>query len=234
MSVALRKPARFPGLWRRVGIVLALALIVAAAALWWAWQGWEPSRETYPVQGVAVSAAQGEINWAGVRASGADFAYIHVSTGTRARDGRFPANWAGARAAGLRYGAELTYDPCAQASDQATLFITTVPRDNAALPPAIRLGDVPGCAPGRDRVLSELNTLINLVEAHSGKPALLHVAPAFERAYRISEGVDRTVWLDGNFFPPDYAARDWVMWTASDGRRLDAIAGPVRWVAVAR
>lgn len=234
MSVALRKPARFPGLWRRVGVALALVLTVTIAALWWVWQGWEPSREEYPVQGVAVSAAQGEVNWAGIRAAGADFAYIHVSTGTIARDGNFPANWAGARAAGLRYGAELTYDPCAKASDQATLFITTVPRNNAALPPAIRLGEVPGCAPGRDRVLSELNTLINLVEAHSAKPVLLHVSPVFERAYRISEGVDRTLWLDGNFFPPDYAARGWVMWTASDGRRLDAIAGRVNWVAVAR
>lgn len=234
MSVAFRKPARFPGLWRRVGIAAALILTAVTAALWWFWQGWEPSREAYPVQGIAVTAAQGEINWAGVRAAGADFAYIHVSTGTSARDGSFPANWAGARAAGLRYGAELVYDPCAMASDQATLFMTTVPRDSAALPPAIRLGEVPDCAPGRDHVLSELNTLINLIETHSAKPALLHVSPAFERAYRISEGVNRTLWLDGNFFPPDYAARDWVMWTASDGRRLNAIAGPVQWVAVAQ
>lgn len=233
MSVALRKPARFPGLWPRVAAALALILVIGAASLWWFWRSWEPSREEYPVQGVAVSSTQGDINWAGVRANGADFAYIHVSTGTSARDAAFPVNWAGARAAGLGYGAELTYDPCARASDQATLFITTVPRDNAALPPAIRLGDVPGCAPGRDRVLSELNTLVNLVEAHSGKPVLLHLSPAFEQAYRISEGVDRTVWLDGNFFPPDYAARNWVMWTASDGRRLNAVEGPVKWVVVA-
>ncbi len=233
MSVALRKPARFPGLLRRLAVALALVLAIGTASLWWFWRGWEPSRDIYPVQGIAVDAALGEINWAGVRAQGADFAYIHVSTGASARDERFPANWANARDAGLSYGAELVYDPCARASDQATLFITTVPRDNAALPPAIRLGDVPGCAPGRDRVLSELNTLINLVEAHSGKPVLLHVSPGFERAYRISEGVDRTLWFDGNFFPPDYATRDWVMWTASDGRRLDAAAGAVQWVVVA-
>lgn len=233
MSVGPRKPARFPGLLRRGIAALMLTLLIGAAVLWWFWCRWEPSREAYPVQGVAVSSTQGEINWAGIRAQGADFAYIHVSTGTKARDATFPANWAGARAAGLRYGAELIYDPCTLASDQATLFITTVPRDTAALPPAIRLGDVPGCAPGRDRVLSELNTLVNLVESHAGKPVLLHISPAFERAYRISEGVDRTLWLDGNFLPPEYAARDWVMWTASNGRRFDAIAGPVQWVAVA-
>ncbi len=208
-------------------------LPIAAIILWWLCSRWEPSRETYPVQGVAVSSTQGEINWAGIRARGADFAYIHVSTGTKARDATFPANWAGARAAGLRYGAELIYDPCTLASDQATLFITTVPRDTAALPPAIRLDNASGCAPGRDRVLSELNTLVNLIESHSGKPVLLHISPAFEQAYTISKEVDRTLWLDGNVFPPDYAARDWVMWTASNGRRFDALAGPVQWVAVA-
>jgi lysozyme len=113
--------------------------------------------------------------------------------------------------------------------------MTTVPRDNAALPPVIRLAFDPGCAvrPGRDRLLSDLNTLVNLVEGHAGKPVLLNVDEDFDKAYDIGSGINRTLWLDGNFFPPDYATRPWVMWTASDMRHIDGVDGPVRWNVVA-
>ncbi|HKX36439.1 MAG TPA: glycoside hydrolase family 25, partial [Rhizorhapis sp.] len=51
--------------------------------------------------------------------------------------------------------------------------------------------------------------------------------------YDIASGINRTLWLDGNFFPPDYATRRWVMWTANDMRHIDGIEGPVRWGVVA-
>ena len=114
--------------------------------------------------------------------------------------------------------------------------MTTVPRDNAALPPVIRLAFAPGCAkrPGRDLLLSNLNTLINLVEGQAGKPALLNVTEDFDQAYDIGAGINRTLWLDGNFLAPDYASRPWVMWTATDMRHIDGVDGPVRWNVVAR
>ena len=113
--------------------------------------------------------------------------------------------------------------------------MTTVPRDNAALPPVIRLGFDPSCAtrPGRDQVLSELNTLVNLVESHAGKPALLNISADFDAQYDIASGINRTLWVDGNFFAPDYAKRPWVMWTASDMRHIDGVDGPIRWDVVA-
>jgi lysozyme len=135
----------------------------------------------------------------------------------------------------LRYGAVLDFSLCGRAAGQATRFVTTVPRDNAALPPVIRLDFDPGCTarPGRDAVLSELNTLVNLVESNAGKPVLLNISKAFEEEYDIASGINRTLWLDGNFFPPDYATRRWVMWTANDMRHIDGIDGPVRWGVVA-
>ena len=81
---------------------------------------------------------------------------------------------------------------------------------------------------------SNLNTLINLVEGQAGKPALLNVTEDFDNAYDIGSGINRTLWLDGNFFPPDYASRPWVMWTATDLRHIDGVDGPVRWNVVAR
>lgn len=234
MSVGPRTSGRRYGFWLRIALVFAAMVAVALAVLWGMWIGWAPSRDTYPIQGILVSSRQEAIDWRGVRTTGADFAYIRATHGTEERDVRFTDNWTGARKAGLRYGAQLDYDPCERAGEQATLYITTVPRDNAALPPAIRLDLPPHCAPPpRDSILSELNTVINLVEAHSGTQAIIHVSPAFEAAYDIAGSINRTFWLDRNFFPPDYSDRPWVMWTASDARRIEGVSGPVSWIAVA-
>ncbi|MDX3900128.1 MAG: GH25 family lysozyme [Sphingobium sp.] len=209
--------------------------MLAALAVWLYARHWAPDRDAYPVQGISVDAGTGPVDWGTVVAQGADFAYIRAARGAGPRDGGFAESWAGARGAGLRYGAALDFSLCRSASDQATRFMTTVPRDNAALPPVIRLAFDPSCArlPARDHVLSELNTLVNLVESHAGKPALLNVSPDFDARYDIGSGINRTLWLDGNFFPPDYASRPWVMWTASDMRHIDGIDGPVRWNVVA-
>lgn len=206
-----------------------------ALGLWAYACRWAPGRDVYPVQGVAVSADGGTIDWGTLAANGVDFAYIRAAKGTEGRDPAFAQNWSAARSSGLRYGAVLDFSLCGRAAGQATRFVTTVPRDNAALPPVIRLDFDPGCTarPGRDAVLSELNTLVNLVESNAGKPVLLNISEAFEEEYDIASGINRTLWLDGNFFPPDYATRRWVMWTANDMRHIDGIDGPVRWGVVA-
>lgn len=221
----------------RLRWIAALFALIAALATagWWLATGWAPSRDRYPVQGVSVSAAQGEIDWRTLRTQGVDFAYIRATAGAEERDPRFARNWAQARTAGLRYGAELVFNPCERASDQATLFITTVPRDNAALPPVVRIASDDGCAapPGRDIILSELNTLLNVVEVHGGKPALIRLPKDLEQRYDLASGINRTLWMEGNFFPPDYASHAWVMWTASDIRRVEGVEGPVEWNVVA-
>ena len=219
----------------RIGAGLAL-IAMLALALWLYARAWAPGRDEYPVQGVTIGSTDGPVDWGTLAAQGADFAYIRA---VRAQDGRDPAfatNWRGARAAGMRYGAMIEYSACRSPIDQATGFMTTVPRDNAALPPVIRLAFAPGCAkrPGRDLLLSNLNTLINLVEGQAGKPALLNVTEDFDQAYDIGAGINRTLWLDGNFLAPDYASRPWVMWTATDMRHIDGVDGPVRWNVVAR
>lgn len=229
-----RKPRR--ALWSpfRIGVAVVAALLVAALALWWYSGRWAPGRARYPVQGVSVSAANGEIEWPTLRARGVDFAYMAATVGSRGRDEAFGANWSGARLAGLRYGAVHGYSLCAPASDQARLFISSVPRDNGALPPVVTLGFESGCAarPSRDVVLSELNTFLNEIEAHSGKPAILHISPAFEKDYQVSAGVNRTIWLDRAYWPPDYAAHPWVLWTANPARHVRGVEGVVGWTVV--
>ncbi|MEJ7927346.1 GH25 family lysozyme [Sphingobium sp. AN641] len=211
-----------------------LVAMLLGAGLWLHARGWAPARSDYPVQGLTVDSASGPIDWGTLAAQGADFAYIRAARGQGSRDTGFAHNWAAARSAGMRYGASLDFSLCRRASDQGTMFVTTVPRDNAALPPVIRLDFDPACSarPGRDTVLAELNTLVNQIEGHAGKPVLLNPSASFEQVYRIADGINRTLWLDGNFFPPDYASRPWVMWTASDMRHIEGVDGPVRWNVV--
>lgn len=219
-------------LWRYAAI--ALAVVLAAFVLWRVVLGWAPSRDDYPVQGIVVDAAHGKLDWPMLAATGVDFAYVVATDGSKNRDPNFAANMAGAGDAGVRFGPMHRYDLCRLASDQATLFITTVPRSEAALPAAVEFGFSEKCAskPDRALVLSEVATFLSQIEAHLGKPAILKVSQDFEDQYKLSSSIDRTVWLEKTWLLPDYAARPWVMWTANPQRRIDGVDEPVQWVVV--
>jgi len=212
-----------------VVVLLVIAFVLRNIAVSWA-----PSREQYPVQGISVDQSHGEIIWHVAGATGVDFAYIQATAGADKRDRNFAANIEGARESGIRYGAFHTYSLCRLAADQATMFVTTVPRAEHMLPPAVRLAFDNDCSdrPGRALVLSDLNTFLNQIESHSGKPAIMEVTRDFEEMYNISSGIDRTFWLEANFFPPDYATKPWVMWRASDIRRISGVDGPINWNVV--
>ncbi len=216
--------------WGIIMLGIALAVFVG----WRYVTAWAPSRDEYPVQGIVVNESNGSPNWAELGATGVDFAYITAVEGARARDAEFQANLAGAQDAGIRFGALHHFDICRLASDQATMFITSVPRNERALPPAVQLDFSETCKgrPNRALILSELATFLNQIEAHSGTPAILLLTPEFEKEYQVSKSIDRTVWLEGNWLLPDYSARPWVMWTANLKRRIDGVDGPVRWVVV--
>ena len=213
---------------------ITLAALLGIYVLWSYATGWTPSRDEYPVQGIVVSEANGKPDWARLGATGVDFAYITAVEGARGRDTQFQANLEAIQQAGIRYGALHHFDICRLASDQATLFVTTVPRSEKALPPAVQLDFSDSCKgrPNRALVLSELATFLGQIEAHSGMPAILLLTPEFEKEYKVSRAIDRTVWLEGNWFLPDYSARPWVMWTANTARHVDGVDGPVRWAVV--
>lgn len=213
---------------------IALALLLAAFAVWSFVSGWAPSRDEYKVQGIVVNETNGKPDWAQLGATGVDFAYLTAVEGARGRDRSFQSNLDAVQQAGIRFGAVHHFDICRLASDQATLFITTVPRNERALPPAVQLDFSETCTgrPNRALILSELATFLNQIEAHSGTPAILLLTPEFEKEYQVSSAIDRTVWLEGNWFLPDYSARPWVMWTANTARHVAGVDGPVRWVVV--
>jgi lysozyme len=213
---------------------ILLAILLAVFVLWRIAIGWAPSRDEYPVQGIVVDAMNGKPVWPTLAATGVDFAYLTATDGAKRRDPSFAANLDGVRDAGIRYGALHRFDVCRLATDQATLFITTVPRSPNALPPVVALDYSETCSsrPDRALVLSEIATFLSQIEAHAGTQAVLMVAQDFEEQYRISAAVDRNVWLERTWLLPDYAAKPWVMWTANAARSIDGIDGRVKWAVV--
>ena len=217
----------------RLGAI-ALAVALGVFVLWRVVIGWTPSLDDYPVQGIVVDASNGQPVWSTLAATGVDFAYLTATAGDKTRDPSFASNLEAIGDVGIRHGALHIFDICRLATDQATLFITTVPRSDRALPPAVALDYSKTCPskPDRALILSEVSTFLSQIEAHTGTPAVLMIAQEFEEQYRISAAVDRNVWLERNWLLPDYAAKPWVMWTANTARNIDGVDGRVRWVVV--
>lgn len=222
------------GLWRFIAIAFIVGL--AAVGMWRLAIGWHPSLDHYPVQGVDVSEANGTIDWNTVSGTGADFGYAVATVGAQRRDTAFETNWRDIDRAGMRRGAIHVYSLCQLATDQADAFNTLVPRDEGALPAAIDLHYDDGCASRPDRavLIAELARFATMIETHTGKPVLLKIARPLELHYRLSEALPRSIWAVGNVFPPDYTARPWRMWQASDFRRIDGLNGPVHWNVAAQ
>jgi len=232
-----RSPRRSRG-FSAAGKAWLVALLVAAIAAGYAWyeaRSWRPDESAWPDQGALVSAGDGAVDFDTLAGLGARFVYLEASDGAGRGDIAFAQNFARARNAGLAVGAAHRFDPCTVADGQSANFVTLVPRDGDLLPPAILLETTAEDCPARvsdAAVQSELTTLVNQIEAHSGKPAILGPDEDFEQAYAPSRRFDRQLWLTRSWFEPDYAMRPWLMWTANRWYKTEAAQQPLRWVIV--
>ena len=227
-----RRKAGTPWRWR-IGALVLLAAIAAAAWLWWDLRGWTPAEGTYPDQGAYLTAANADANIRTLRALGADFVYLRASSGAEGRTPGFSRLFGAARGNSMPVGAVHVFDPCVPADGQAANFARMVPRDAALLPSAIELSVLADECEERVNeaaVESELMTLINQVENHEGKPVLLKISPAFEERYGLARRIERNLWLERTRIEPTYAGRPWLLWTANEELHSEASEEPVRWL----
>jgi lysozyme len=216
----------------RLAAAAVLFAIAFAAWLWWDMRGWRPDETLYPEQGALVPASGAELRFATLKAVGAQFVYLPL---VAAAPGDFAARFAAAREAGLQVGVVLAFDPCTRADVQSGVFAQMVPRDPDLLPPAIgldRLAD--GCEPrvSDAAVESELMTLINQIETHAGRPAILKLSRGFEERHNTAGALARDLWLARDRARPDYAGRPWLLWSANSALVTEAGEDPVEWVVV--
>lgn len=182
-----------------------------------------------------IAADDGLVNFRTLAATGANFVYLEASIGKDRHDARFPRNFAAAEEVGLEVGAVHVFDPCVLADVQSANFVTMVPREHDMMPPVIALTATAEHCEKRvsdAAVESELMTLINQIENHTGKPAILKVSEPFEAAYAISALLERNLWVTRTRFAPTYAKRPWLLWSANENLRSEAADGPIEWVVV--
>lgn len=215
-------------------VAIAIAALLCLFVVWNYAAAWAPSRSNYEVQGIILTPDNDKPVWSTLGATGVDFVYLTATEGTQRREKALQDNIEGAMQAGIRVGILHHFDICRLASDQADIFITSVPRIKNALPPAVQMDFHGGCSgrPNRGLILSEIATFLSKIEVHSGVPAILLLDREFEQEYQVSKSIDRNVWLESNWFLPDYSARPWVMWTANSARHIDGVERPVRWAVV--
>lgn len=228
---------RGPRRWLlRLAALAGLLALAFAAWLWWDMREWRPDEALYPEQGALTPANGADIKFPTLKAVGAQFVYLPLVDDLATRGGMsFSDRFQRARAAGLQVGVVLNFDPCAPADFQSGAFAQMVPRDPGLLPPAIglnRLADE--CAPNVSdaAVESELMTLINQIETHSGKPVILKLGRAFQERHRTATALARDLWLMRDRARPDYAGRPWLLWSANSQLVSEASEEPIEWVVV--
>jgi lysozyme len=185
------------------------------------------------VHGVDVSRWQGDIDWAELRAQGANFVYIKATDGGDHLDPMFRKNWRAAEKAGLKRGAYHFFYWCRVASEQADWFIRNVPKVEGALPPVIDVewNGESSCKrrPSRAKVLEKMQVFMDRLEAHYGQRPVIYTAPDFYRDNLRGAFEHYPFWLRAVAQHPSkvYPGRKWVFWQYSGSGLSHGVKGRI-------
>ena len=235
-----RKAKKSGGLGRWIVRGVALTVLLAlgfAVWLWWDMRSWRPDVDHYPEQGAMIASGAAGMKFETLKAIGAEFAYLELTSAGEAPDPGFAERLNAARAAGLKVGIVQPFDPCLRADEQSERYTRMVPRDADLLPPAIALmRNAEDCDPAVSdaAVESELMTLVNQIEMHAGKPVILKLGSDFEARHGTAATTARDLWLVRDRARPDYAGRPWLLWSANSQLMSEATEEPIEWVVVQR
>ena len=216
---------------RRWSTAVLVVIAVAGAGLWighYELQAhYRPALKAGENYGIDVSNHQGDIDWDQVASDGkVSFAYIKATEGNDFLDKRFKANWAGAGTVGVDRGAYHFFTLCSPGAEQARNFLSVLPTDPAALPPAVDL-EFSSCTARPDQATfqRELTAFVTTVEQAVHRPVVVYTVSSFEQVYPIEPTLTRDRWQRKLFRRPK--VDDWTLWQASDRARMDGIDGPV-------
>jgi len=180
----------------------------------------------YSVHGIDVSAYQGRIDWPMVASHRVRFAFIKATEGVTLRDSRFSANWRAARQAGVYRGAYHYFQPNYDGTQQASLFVRTVPLAAGDLPPVLDV-EAPQF---HDVAVMRRNvaTWLRLVERHYGVRPILYSNYSFYKRYLAGHFDEYPLWLAHyEVDSPALPREKWIIWQHSDEAYVPGIRGAV-------
>ncbi len=194
-----------------------------------------PHPEDFPVHGIDVSKYQGDIDWAQVRASGVQFAWIKSTEGADHMDEKFQQNWINAKAAGLPRGAYHFVYWCRPPHEEMNWFKQNVPIDPDALPPVLDVEATPTSKTCkrklyREEVLRDMREMLLDMERHYGKkPVIYSTVDFYQSILHPNEFSDYQIWVRSTKHPPHvpYGQRKWAFWQYQSDGYIPGIKGKV-------
>ena len=190
--------------------------------------------KSHPIQGIDISKWQGPIDWASVRGSGTQFAFIKATEGGDHVDERFRENWEGAARAGVPRGAYHFVFWCRSAEDQMALFKRSVPNDPSSLPPVLDVewnGHSQSCPKKlpKSQALPMVKYMLEEMERYTGKRPIIYTDITFHRDVLEDELPDYPHWVRSTAAEPEqrFANRQWMLWQFTSTGRVPGIRGDV-------
>lgn len=187
-----------------------------------------PSKEKYPVNGVDVSAYQGQVDWDTLSSQDIDFAYIKATEGSTFKDSCFEYNWKEAGETDLRIGAYHFFSFESSGEKQAANFIDSVDAIPMMLPPVIDV-EYYGKYQNEDdidvvEIRAELRNMINILKEEYGVNPVLYVSEETYNTIVAQEFTDCDIWYRSVYGKID-GDLDWTFWQYSNRHRLNGYEG---------
>ena len=187
-----------------------------------------PSKAKYPVNGVDVSAYQGQVDWDTLSSQDIDFAYIKATEGSTFKDSCFEYNWKEAGETDLRIGAYHFFSFESSGEKQAANFIDSVDAIPMMLPPVIDV-EYYGKYQNEDdidvvEIRAELRNMINILKEEYGVNPVLYVSEETYNTIVAQEFSDCDIWYRSVYGKID-GDLDWTFWQYSNRHRLNGYEG---------
>ena len=187
-----------------------------------------PSKAKYPVNGVDVSAYQGQVDWDTLSSQDIDFAYIKATEGSTFKDACFEYNWKEADETDLRIGAYHFFSFESSGEKQAANFIDSVDAIPMMLPPVIDV-EYYGKYQNEDdidvvEIRAELRNMINILKEEYGVNPVLYVSEETYNTIVAQEFTDCDIWYRSVYGKID-GDLDWTFWQYSNRHRLNGYEG---------
>ncbi len=212
--------------------IAVCALVVLTGAGVWAasFRGYIiPNRiyaRHYPIHGVDVSSWQGNIDWKQLASQNVRFAFIKATEGSGHVDKCFADNWRSVSETDIVAGAYHFFSFESSGRTQAENFISVVPVSENALPPVVDLeyyGDHGRNPLPAKKIVPELKTLLDALEAHYGKRPIIYVTEPSYLQYVYTYFDDYDIWFRSVINDPPEG--DWRFWQYSNRAKLQGYDG---------
>lgn len=186
------------------------------------------------VEGVDISAWQGDVDWKAVAGDGMKFGIVRVSDGLNYPDAYFQANWKATKEAGLIRGVYQFFRPTQDPIAQADLLLDALDAagglSDTDLPPVLDLEDDDGVDPAAYQAGAK--QWLDYVESKTGRRPIVYSALFFSE-FIGDAFLDYPLWVanykssfDGCPSVPD-GFTEWKIWQWTDSNKVSGVDGGV-------